>query len=243
MKLLPLLVAVVLVQRSAGQNGVREVVIDSEDARVVEVTDHVNGKQPQRETLWSKPQSGLVEQQFGLSKSSKNSFDDGKGARNPAGSATDLWPRRWIKFLDGSWLNEFCVQCERDPVFKAGITQNLDAMQAFVAFVSIGYAVVAMWLGPIKLTHWQRRSVLVTYTAAGTVQVVFLAHAFRLLDIHYAYPSTLVLVIIFFIAFNLTNALLVLESEDPEPVTEAHVQQIVEASSTRVVTAQRAACF
>ncbi|KAG2797472.1 hypothetical protein PC116_g25859 [Phytophthora cactorum] len=223
MKLLPLLVAVVLVQRSAGQNGVREVVIDSEDARVVEVTDHVNGKQPQRETLWSKPQSGLVEQQFGLSKSSKNSFDDGKGARNPAGSATDLWPRRWIKFLDGSWLNEFCVQCERDPVFKAGITQNLDAMQAFVAFVSIG--------------------VLVTYTAAGTVQVVFLAHAFRLLDIHYAYPSTLVLVIIFFIAFNLTNALLVLESEDPEPVTEAHVQQIVEASSTRVVTAQRAACF
>ncbi|KAG6970282.1 hypothetical protein JG688_00004929, partial [Phytophthora aleatoria] len=54
MKLLPLLVAVVLVQRSAGQNGVREVVIDSEDARVVEVTDHVNGKQSQRETLWSK---------------------------------------------------------------------------------------------------------------------------------------------------------------------------------------------
>ncbi|KAF1787650.1 hypothetical protein GQ600_13191 [Phytophthora cactorum] len=211
MKLLPLLVAVVLVQRSAGQNGVREVVIDSEDARVVEVTDHVNGKQPQRETLWSKPQSGLVEQQFGLSKSSKNSF---------VSSGYNLWPRRWIKFLDGSWLNEFCVQCERDPVFKAGITQNLDAMQAFVAFVSIGYAVVAMWLGPIKLTHWQRRSVLVTYTAAGTVQVVFLAHAFRLLDIHYAYPSTLVLVIIFFIAFNLTNALLVLESEDPEPVTK-----------------------
>ncbi|EEY68798.1 uncharacterized protein PITG_18694 [Phytophthora infestans T30-4] len=100
-------------------------------------------------------------------------------------------------------------------------------MQAFVAFVSIGYAVVAMWLGSMKLTRWQRRSILVTYTAAGLVQSVFLAHAFSFMDIYYAYPLTLVLVVVFFVAFNLTNALL----------------HIIEASATRVVTAQRAACF
>ncbi|KAG1706717.1 hypothetical protein DVH05_027571 [Phytophthora capsici] len=115
-------------------------------------------------------------------------------------------------------------------------------MQAFVAFVSIGYAVVAMWLGPIKLTCWQQRTVLVTYSAAGTVQAIFLLHAFRFLDIHYAYPSTLALAIVFFVAFNLTNALLVLEADDPEAAVQIPVQQIVEASSTRVITAQRAAC-
>lgn len=112
----------------------------------------------------------------------------------------------------------------------------------FVAFVSIGYAVVAMWLGPIKLTCWQQRTVLVTYSAAGTVQAIFLLHAFRFLDIHYAYPSTLALAIVFFVAFNLTNALLVLEADDPEAAVQIPVQQIVEASSTRVITAQRAAC-
>lgn len=109
--------------------------------------------------------------------------------------------------------------------------------------MSIGYAVVAMWLGSMKLTRWQRRSILVTYTAAGLVQSVFLAHAFSFMDIYYAYPLTLVLVIVFFVAFNLTNALLVLEYEDSESLAEAQVQHIIEASATRVVTAQRAACF
>lgn len=63
------------------------------------------------------------------------------------------------------------------------------------------------------------------------------------MDIYYAYPLTLVLVIVFFVAFNLTNALLVLEYEDSESLAEAQVQHIIEASATRVVTAQRAACF
>ncbi|ETI51299.1 hypothetical protein F441_05290 [Phytophthora nicotianae CJ01A1] len=241
MKLLPLLLAVVLVQRCASQNAVREVTMDNADARVIGFTDRTNNGQ--RPTLWNKAQFGLAEQQPALS--SKDPVEAGKTARSSAETTTtttDLWPRRWIKFLDGSWLNEFWVQCERDPVFRAGATQNFSAMQAFVAFVSIGYAVVAMWLGPIKLTHWQRRSVLVTYTAAGIVQAVFLAHASSFMDIHYAYPSTLLLVIIFFVAFNLMNALLVLESEESEPVVEAQVQQIVEVSSTRVITAERAAC-
>jgi hypothetical protein len=97
-----------------------------------------------------------------------------------------------------------------------------------------------MWLGPIKLSRWQRRSVLVTYTAAGTAQALFLAHVFNFTSIHYAYPLTLALVLLFFVAFNLTNALLVLE---PEAEIAAPVQQIIEASSTRIVTSHLAPCF
>ncbi|KAF4038418.1 hypothetical protein GN244_ATG09490 [Phytophthora infestans] len=212
MKPLPLFVAVVLAQRCAGQNGVREVVIGHADARVIQVRDHLHGQEPQYGTQWGKIQS---EQQ-----ASKNPIDADLGAKS---FTTESWPRRWMKLLDGTWLHEFWVQCERDPVFKAGTTHNLSAMQAFVAFVSIG--------------------ILVTYTAAGLVQSVFLAHAFSFMDIYYAYPLTLVLVIVFFVAFNLTNALLVLEYEDSESLAEAQVQHIIEASATRVVTAQRAACF
>ncbi|KAG7389680.1 hypothetical protein PHYPSEUDO_009841 [Phytophthora pseudosyringae] len=250
MKHSSLLLATVLVERAcfgagleAGMEngGVREVTIDIADAPEIGVTDLHHAPQVHHETLWKKVQYGLVEQQLAVS--SQNYIDSHNGARNSATSTIDRWTHRWIDFLNDSWLNELLVQCERDLVFKAGVTQNLSAMQAFVAFVSIGYAIVAMWLGPIKLTRWQRRSVLVTYTAAGVIQAIFLAHAFSFLDVHYAYPSTLALVAVFFVAFNVTNALLVLESEEPEAVVENPVQQIVEASSTRVITAQRAACF
>ncbi|EGZ09440.1 hypothetical protein PHYSODRAFT_318189 [Phytophthora sojae] len=117
-------------------------------------------------------------------------------------------------------------------------------MQAFVAFVSIGYAAIAMWLGSMKLTRWQRRSVLVTYTAAGTVEATFLLQAFGLVSIHVAYHLTLALTAIFFVAFNVTNALLVLESEEPDAAAESaeSVPRIIEATPTRIVTSHLAPC-
>ncbi|KAG6614122.1 uncharacterized protein IUM83_10070 [Phytophthora cinnamomi] len=245
MKQLLLLVGVMLVlapqlyfcvSASGGAGGdLQEVAIDSDSARVVEVVDH-DGKQ-QYETLWSKARSGLVELQFGLSsKTLVDSSDETLG----------LLPRRWVDLISttGSWLDEFLVQCEQDPEFKAGVTQNLNAMQAFVAFVSIGYAAIAMWLGSIRLTRWQRRTVLVTYTAAGTVEAIFLLQAFGLVAIHIAYPSTLALTALFFVAFNITNALLVLESEEPEAASSSAVlaPRIIEATPTRIVTSQIAPC-
>ncbi|KAE9101081.1 hypothetical protein PF007_g15285 [Phytophthora fragariae] len=212
-------------------DAVREVTIDSANARVIEVVDQ-DGKQ-RYDTHWSKTRSGLVELQFGLSSKTLDSPDD----------TPELQLRRWTHFLS-TWLDEFLVQCEQDPEFKAGATQNLSAMQAFVAFVSIGYAAIALWLGSMKLTRWQRRSVLVTYTAAGTVEAIFLLQAFGLVAIHIAYPSTLALTAVFFVAFNVTNALLVLESEEPDAASASAVPvpRIVEATPTRIVTSQLAPC-
>ncbi|KAH7467412.1 hypothetical protein KRP22_013310 [Phytophthora ramorum] len=247
MKYLPAFLVVVLAMRTcfcvstkagSGQE-VREVFLNSADGGVIQISgENDKQKTPQQETPWSKARSGLVRQQFGLL-----SQDPTQNATSssPIGSSTFL-PERWTDILDSNWLNEFLMHCEQDPVFKAGVAQNLSAMQAFVAFVSIGYAVVAMWLGPIQLTCWQRRSILVTYSAAGLVQAIFLTHSFGFVDVHFAYPATLALALLFFISFNVTNALLVLQSEETQAEATHLTQQIIQASSTRVITSLCAPC-
>lgn len=159
-------------------------------------------------------------------------------AFNTTGSPLDIV---WSDLLDGTALSNFYRRCEQEPGYEEAITRNLSAMQAFVAFVVIGYTAVAMWTGPITLTPWQRRTLLATYAEAALVQAIFLSQVFGFLAVRSAYPLTMAITGIFFVTFNCTNALLLLEPEAAEVL--ADVPQIIESSPTRVVTSHRARCY
>lgn len=68
-----------------------------------------------------------------------------------------------------------------------------------------------VWLGPLALTHWQRSFYLLSCLASALYQLVFLSWMADSIPLDKAFLLAGTLGMVYFIAFNVTNVLILIE--------------------------------
>lgn len=158
-------------------------------------------------------------------------------------SVSDLW--------DGTFLQRFKRKAAKESSFANGLIKqllwgefvspslesSLDTVTVLTSTVpfeqiltvtSVAYCPVMVWLGPLALTHGQRSFYLLSCLASALYQLVFLSWMADAMPLDKAFLMAGTLGIINFIAFNVTNVLILIEppESNDEPPLEYAVYRV-----------------